>query len=289
MKIGIGLPANIPGVSGEVVLEWARQADAGPFSSVSIIDRVVYPNWEPLIALAAAAAVTQRVRLMTTLLIAPVRDAALLAKQAASIDVLSGGRLTLGLGVGRREDDYAAVSGRYHRRGRRFDQQLGLMKRVWAGENSVDGAGPIGPEPVQTGGPEVLIGAFAPAAIQRVGRWADGYLGGGGDPQAALALYGAVMQGWKEHGRSGSPRFVATNSFALGPGAADRGAAQARHYNQFLGSDAADQAAQRVLTSPEDIRRVIQEFEQIGLDEMVFLPQVPDVDQVGRLADIAGT
>ena len=288
MKIGIGLPANIPGVSRDSVLEWAHQADSGPFSSVAIIDRVVYPNWDPLITLAAAAAVTQRVRLMTTLLIAPVRDATLLAKQAASIDVLAGGRLTLGLGVGRREDDYAAVSGRFDRRGRRFDEQLALMKRVWSGENPVDGAGPVGPEPIQSGGPELLIGAFAPAAIQRAGRWADGYLGGGGDPQAALAMYNTVVEEWENYSRDGSPRFVATNAFALGPGAADRGADQYRHYNQFLGAEAADQAAQRVLTSSEDIRRVIQEFDQVGLDEMVFLPQVTDLDQVDKLAEIVG-
>ena len=153
MKIGVGLPASIPGVSGDVVLEWARQADSGPFSCVGIIDRVVYPNWDPIIALAAAAAVTQRVRLMTTLLIAPIRDAALLAKQTSSLDVLTGGRLTLGLGVGRREDDYTAVSGWFHHRGRRFDQQLALMKRVWAGENPIDGVGP-GPTYPAGGGPE---------------------------------------------------------------------------------------------------------------------------------------
>ena len=288
MNIGIGLPASIPGVSREQVLEWARHADSGPFSSVGIIDRVVYPNWDPLIALAAAAAVTQRVRLMTTLLISPVRDAALLAKQAASIDVLSEGRLTLGLGVGRREDDYAAVNGNFHRRGRRFDQQLAVMKRVWAGEDSGDGVGPIGPEPVRPGGPELLIGAFAPAAIQRAGRWADGYLGGGGNPQAALELYNAVAEAWKQHGRPGSPRFVVTNAFALGPDAADRGADQARHYNQFLGLEAAAQAAQRLLTTPEAVRQVIDDFSQVGLDEMVFLPQVPDLDQVGRLAEIIG-
>ena len=113
-------------------------------------------------------------------------------------------------------------------------------------------------------------------------------MGGGGDPQEALALYNAVVEEWKAHGRRGSPRFVATNAFALGPGAADRGAAQARHYNQFLGTEAANQAARRVLTSTEDVRQVIQEFAQVGLDEMVFLPQVPDLDQVGRLAEIVG-
>ena len=286
MKIGIGLPANIPGVSRESVLDWARQADSGPFSSVGIIDRVVYPNWDPFITLAAAAAVTERIRLMTTILIAPVRDATLLAKQAASIDVLSGGRLTLGMGVGRREDDYTAVSGRFNRRGKRFEEQLALMKRVWSSESPVDGTSPVGPEPLQSGGPELLIGAFAPAAVKRAGRWADGYLGGGGDPQAALAMYKTVLEEWRNCGRNGRPRFVATNAFALGSNAAERGANQYRHYNQFLGPEAADQAARRVLTSAEDIRKVIQEFDQVGLDEMVFLPQVTDLDQVDRLAEI---
>ncbi len=286
MKIGIGLPANIPGVSRESVLDWARQADSGPFSSVGIIDRVVYPNWDPFITLAAAAAVTERVRLMTTILIAPVRDATLLAKQAASIDVLSCGRLTLGMGVGRREDDYTAVSGRFNRRGKRFEEQLALMKRVWSSESPVDGTSPVGPEPLQSGGPELLIGAFAPAAIKRAGRWADGYLGGGGGPQAALAMYETVLKEWRNCGRNGRPRFVATNAFGLGSNAAERGANQYRHYNQFLGSEAADQAARRVLTSAEDIRKVIQEFDQVGLDEMVFLPQVTDLDQVDRLAEI---
>src|SRR3954471_5892633 len=127
MDIGIGLPATIPGTKGSLILEWAKQADSGPFSSLGILDRLVYPNYEPLITLAAAAAVTERVRLMTTVLIAPLRGAGVLAKQAATIDALSSGRLTLGLGVGAREDDFRFAPASFHDRGRRFEEQLKLM------------------------------------------------------------------------------------------------------------------------------------------------------------------
>ncbi len=113
MKIGIGLPATIPGVNGQLVLNWARKADAGPFSSLAMLDRMVFPNYEPLTTLAAAAAVTQRVRLMTTVLITTLRNAGILAKQAATIDALSNGRLTLGLGVGAREDDFRAAPAQF--------------------------------------------------------------------------------------------------------------------------------------------------------------------------------
>src|SRR5690348_12590032 len=108
MKVGIGLPATIPGVTGESVLEWARAADAGPFSSLGIVDRLVYGNYEPLVTLAAVAGATNRIRLMSTVILAPLRNAAVLAKQALSVDALSGGRFVLGLGVGGREDDFQA-------------------------------------------------------------------------------------------------------------------------------------------------------------------------------------
>ena len=117
MQIGIGLPAPIPGVRRELVLDWAKKAEAGPFSSLGIIDRLVYPNQEPMIALAVVAGVTQRIRLMTTVLVSPLRNTGVLAKEAATLDVLSNGRLTLGLGVGGREDDYRAASAEFHNRG----------------------------------------------------------------------------------------------------------------------------------------------------------------------------
>src|SRR5918993_938676 len=173
MDIGIGLPATIPGTRGSLILDWAKRADSGPFSSLGILDRMVYPNYEPLITLAAAAAVTDRVRLMPTVLLAPLRGAGVLAKQAATIDALSGGRLTLGLGVGAREDDFQFAPASFHNRGRRFEEQLELMKRVWSGQAVSDEIGAVGPTPAQAGGPELLIGGYTPVSIRRGG-------GGGG-------------------------------------------------------------------------------------------------------------
>src|ERR687884_392235 len=167
MDIGIGLPATIPGTRGSLVLDWAKRSDSGRFSSLGILDRLVYPNYEPLITLAAAAAVTERVRLMSTVLIAPLRGAGVLAKQAASIDALSGGRLTLGVSVGIREDDFQAAPASFHDRARRFEEQLDLMKRVWSGQPVGDGVGPMGPTPARAGGPELLIGGLSPAAHRR--------------------------------------------------------------------------------------------------------------------------
>src|SRR6266496_2703744 len=114
----------MPGTEGKRILDWAKKADAGPFSSLGILDRLVYSNYEPLVTLAAAAGVTQHIRLMTTVLLAPLRNTAILAKQAASLDALSGGRLTLGLGIGAREDDFHAASVPFKRRGKLFDEEL---------------------------------------------------------------------------------------------------------------------------------------------------------------------
>src|SRR5260370_20861283 len=176
MKIGIGLPATIPGIEGKRILDWAKKADSGPFSSLTILDRLVYSNYESLITLAAVAGVTQHIRLMTTVLLAPLRNPVLFAKQAASPDALSGGRLTLGLGIGAREDDYLAASVSYKRRGKLFDEQLETLKRIWSGQSFGDTIGPIGPTPVQSGGPEILIGGYSPVFIQKDVRWGKRFI-----------------------------------------------------------------------------------------------------------------
>src|SRR5690349_15638259 len=165
MDIGIGLPSTIPGVTGDELLEWARRADGAGFSSLATIDRLVYDNHEPLVALAAAAAVTERIRLMTDILLLPNRaNAALVAKQALTIHKLSGGRFTLGAAVGGRPDDYAASGVPFEERGARFEPMLDQIKRAWAGEEG------IGPRP-DGDPPELLIGGSADVAFRRAARY----------------------------------------------------------------------------------------------------------------------
>jgi alkanesulfonate monooxygenase SsuD/methylene tetrahydromethanopterin reductase-like flavin-dependent oxidoreductase (luciferase family) len=100
MKYGIGLPNAIRNVPPALLYDWAKKADAGPFSSLGAIDRLVYPSYDTLMAYAAVAPLTQRIRLLPSVIVAPLHPAGVLAKQAATLDVLSNGRLTLGLGSG---------------------------------------------------------------------------------------------------------------------------------------------------------------------------------------------
>lgn len=285
MKVGIGLPGNVPGAKGDLVLEWAQRADAGPFSSLGIIDRLVYDNYEPMITLAAAAGVTSRVRLVTCVLLASLRNPGVLAKQSATLDLISGGRLTLGVGVGRRPDDFRAAPSVYEERGRRLSRTLATMRGIWNGEVAADGAGPMGPLPAQPGGPEVLIGGSAPAALRRAGRYADGFIASAGSPEVVQGLFQTVQESWEKNARAGQPRLAGVASYALGPNAAAQVGGYIRHYYSFLG-EAADQMARNAIASPEAVKNTIRDMESIGMDEVIFLPSVADISQLERLADI---
>ena len=284
MKIGIGVPTTVEGVSGDLLLEWARRADASGFSSLSFIDRIAYSNYEVMTTLAAMAAVTTTVRLLPAVILGTTRSTGLLAKQAATVDRLSNGRLSLGLGIGARRSDYEATELDYHNRGKRFDEQLATLKRLWRGEPFSDTVGPIGPPPVQEGGPELLIGAFVPAALERVGQYADGYIGVR-TPADMAACYRLVEDGWREAGRTGRPRFVGLGAFALGPDAEERGAVSVRHYYAYW-TDRVDFIAKSTLTTPNMVRDFVQACDDIGVDEVLLNPTIAELDQVARLREI---
>lgn len=288
MEVGIGLPATVPGVDGESLVEWARRSEDRGFSSLGAIDRLVYPNYEPLIALAAAAAVTDRVRLTTDILISPLRtNTPLLAKQASTIDNLSGGRLTLGVAVGAREDDYTASGLDPGRRGAVLDDQLEEMKRVWSGEER-GFAGAIGPPPARDGGPELLVGGHVPAAIRRAARFADGWTMGGGAPDQFAQLTGQLKEAWSEEGRSGSPRCVALAYFALGPDARELADKNARDYYGFGGDELVGIIAQSTVVDEGMVKGYIGAFEEAGADELILFPSSTDVEQVDLLAEARG-
>src|ERR1700759_1442766 len=182
MDIGIGLPNAVPDTEGRTLLDWAKNAEEAGFSTLGTIGALVSPNYEELIALSAAAEVTSRIRLTTGVLLAPLyANTALFAKQAASLDRLSGGRLVLGLGLGGRDDDFTASALPTTGKGRRLDQQLTEMKRIWAGE-SYGYAGAIGAEPVRPGGPDLILSGAAQASFRRVALLGDGWIMGGGTP-----------------------------------------------------------------------------------------------------------
>src|SRR5919109_1599042 len=197
MDVGIGLPNSVRGVYRAGIVDWAREAEAAGFSSLGTIDRLVYENYESLIALAAAAAVTQRIRLVTDILLAPLRtNAALLAKQAATIDHLSGGRMVLGLAPGGRPDDYEVSGVEFGRRGRILDAQLEELGHLWAGERGV------GPQPVSGPRPGLLIGGTSDAAFRRAARYADGWTMGGSGPDALPEVRAKLDEAWSAAGRA---------------------------------------------------------------------------------------
>jgi alkanesulfonate monooxygenase SsuD/methylene tetrahydromethanopterin reductase-like flavin-dependent oxidoreductase (luciferase family) len=231
--------------------------------------------------LAAVASVTTRIQLMTTVLIAPLHNPAILAKQTASLDALSNGRLILGLGVGGREDDYEAAKEPFHIRGARFDEQLSLMRQAWAGESSL----PAGTSSNPSGRPTVLIGGHGEAAVRRAAQW-DGYIAGGGSgAESAAELYGLVQEARQQAGRPGKPQLVCTAYFALGPGAVERGRAYLHQYYGYMGAARAEQIAQRMVSTPEDVRTTRDRYLAIGADELILWPCVADLDQLDLLVD----
>jgi alkanesulfonate monooxygenase SsuD/methylene tetrahydromethanopterin reductase-like flavin-dependent oxidoreductase (luciferase family) len=276
VNVGVGLPTTVPGASGGLVLEWARLADARPFSSVAVLDRVVYDSFEPFAALAAAAGATERVRLATMIAIGPLRSTALLAKQAASVHGLSGGRLTLGLAVGARTEDYDAAGIEHRGRGRRLAEQLAYLR----GDVDGDRVGP------SRNGIELLVGGASGPAFARAARYADGYAHGGGPPRAFAGAAARAEAAWKDLGRPGRPRLWGQGYFALGD--VERGNEYLRDYYAFTGPFA-ERIVAASLTSARAIKDFIRGYEEAGCDELVLFPTVSDVGELERLAEaVAG-
>ena len=287
MKLGIGLP-NTMGyeVDRKLMLDWARLADEAGFHVLGTIDKPNYDSWDPLVTLAGVAGVTERIRLATTILIAPYRgNGAVVAKQAATLDQVSNGRLVLGVAVGGREDDYVAAGLDFHTRGRRFDEMLELWERIWRGDE-FGTAGGIGPQPPR-GRPALYIGGSVDATFERAARYADGWMLGGAPPDQLRANVPKLEAAWRAAGREGEPYKWALTYFSLGAQAEADAQRYLGHYYAWLG-EVADMIAAGAAKDAETVRRYLKAYEDAGCDELVLFPCSTDPGQVDLLADAAG-
>jgi alkanesulfonate monooxygenase SsuD/methylene tetrahydromethanopterin reductase-like flavin-dependent oxidoreductase (luciferase family) len=287
MDIGIGLPNTVPGCTRDDLIEWAPAAEDAGFSTLATLDRIVYPGIEALVALSAAAAHTERIRLATDVILGPLRgNPALLAKQILSLDALAGGgRTILGIGLGAREDDYEVSGIDMSTRGEWLDSALERIRAIWNGEGERESE--VGPRP-EGDGPTLLVGGYVQASLERAAKFGDGWTQGGSGPDQFSEDVKKLHAAWKEAGREGKPRTMSLVYFSLGPDAEANARRDLLHYYAWLGDEAAEGIAGSAATDPETVQGYISNFEQYGCDELIFFPCSTDPEQVSLLADAAG-
>lgn len=301
MDIGLSLPTMAPGFTRSTLCDWSAGIDAGPFSSISCGERITFDNPEMMVTLGAAAALTERVRVFANLIVAPMHPPALVAKQVATLQVLSGNRLTVGVGVGGREHDYQALGAPFERRHARLDECVEEVTALLAGRPPFEGAAAVGPplsasthghrdapadamppeDPAPDTGAalgdiEVLVGAMGPKGLARAARWADGVSGFSltADADEIAAAAEAARQAWTAAARSNDPRLVSGCFYVLG---VDQ-PAETLHgfiydYLEVFGSEAALMFSQdAAVWNPGRLHQVLDDAAKAGVDEFILVP-----------------
>ena len=282
MKIGIGLPNQIRDVDPAIIPGWAMRAETAGFSSLTTIGRIAYPGVLDTVALAAAAAVTTRIGLTSTVMITTVWPPVLLAKELAGIAGVSGGRLTLGVGIGgNRHDDFVVDSLPPRELGRRVESDLAVYQHVWRGGAIGGGDNPA--VPGQTQAIPLLFGGMANATFTRMARWGEGYIGAAVPAPSVAPMFDAARTAWRDAGRNGTPRLVAIGYFAFAD--EERGRNNVYDYYRVLGDERANQIAHSVHIGAAGVKSAAESFAAIGADELILNPAVDDLDEIGKLAD----
>ncbi|HEY7106992.1 MAG TPA: LLM class flavin-dependent oxidoreductase [Acidimicrobiia bacterium] len=287
MDYGLQIPYVVPSSRRDLLTFMAR-ADDGPFRTLSIGERVTYVNPDPIAAIAAAAAVTTRVRLLTNVSVLLLHPPAILAKSLATIDRLSEGRLIVTPGVGSREEDFAAAGASYARRWQRLDDTIRTMQSMWAGEPAEPSGTVLGPPPFTPGGPPLHCGAFGPKALARAVQWACGFQGFTTDGGLELMqmVGGTVLAGFEAAGKP-RPEMGVGCFFALGTGAAQRLREAVAPYFDYADPAVRDATvAALTIHSPDAIAQTVANAAAAGFDEVHFLPTTVDPTEIDRLEDV---
>ncbi|MFK8844209.1 LLM class flavin-dependent oxidoreductase [Streptomyces sp. Ac-502] len=281
MQIGIGLPNQVRNVTASALPRWATRAEKAGFSTLATTGRYAYPGVSDTVALAAAAGATTTIGLLSAVLLAPAWPGALLAKEIAGIDGIAGGRLTLGVGVGSREDEFTVAGHDMHGRGARLESDLATYREIWSG--APVGNGPNPAVPSGTRQVPLLFGGYSARALDRMVRWGEGYIGGSLPPEMTAPRFEAAKRTWREAGRQGAPKLVVLAYFALGD--TKTGRANIQDFYRLAPKHIAANAVLR--TTRATIEQTITEYTDLGIDEIIFIPATDDLDEVTRLADIA--
>jgi alkanesulfonate monooxygenase SsuD/methylene tetrahydromethanopterin reductase-like flavin-dependent oxidoreductase (luciferase family) len=285
MKLGIGLPNTMAHETDRrLMLDWAKLAEDAGFHVLGTIDKPNYDSWDPLATLAGVATVTERIRLATTVLQLAPRNEVLVAKQAAVIDQLSGGRLDLGLSQGGREDDFQVFDAEFAGRGPRFEQQVARVRDTWDGaRKSSHDHGAVGPAPVQTPGPPIWAGALQPKAIERGIRVGDGFIFGTAGSAVMNEYTPGIREGFKA---AGKPDATIAGLAYVGVGDEPQKALDeaAHHVIRYYGE---------LWTEPENLihhgpaSKIAEELAAYAdaIDILIVFPEIPDLGQVEQLAE----
>jgi alkanesulfonate monooxygenase SsuD/methylene tetrahydromethanopterin reductase-like flavin-dependent oxidoreductase (luciferase family) len=293
MKIGMTMPVMEYDLNRQVLRDWAQTIDQGPWDSLAFGERMVFPNPDASVLMGACSAWTQRVEIIVTIFVAALHNPVMLAKQIATADMLSEGRLKVGFGIGGREEDYrAAGADLANRKNADIARRVAQMRQVWAGEHVVEGVErPVGPPCFTAGGPPLLAGAMGPKAIALAAQWANGVCGMsfGPDPQEIAANFAMVSEAWAQASRP-KPQLGTSFWFAVGDDARARVEAHLKRYFTWVSAAERDAIAGMAgfAGSAQELKDMIARIEDAGTDELLLIPTSKDLDQVHRVADVIG-
>ena len=291
-KIGLAVVSPAPLITPDYVVNFAKNCEAMGADSLWTIDRIAYDNLEPLTLLAAAAGATQRLRLGTSVLLGNLRHPTHLAKIVATLDFISNGRVTLGLGFGSRESDYKAVEVPFDKRGSRAVEQVNLIKRLWTEENvthhgrffNVENL-TIGPRPIQKPIP-IWTGGSAEVALKRAGTWADGYICG----SSAIPEFSHTWEKVAGYARAAGRNPEDIRKAGLTFMAVDEDHAKAvntieNYMTRYYGKVRGEVASTSLVGSPSAIAERIHSFLSRGLDTLIIGLADPDPRQLDLFGD----
>jgi len=289
MKIGLCFPYTQDSLNRDVTLEWFKRVDEGPFSTLSCGERMIGPSVDMMALMGAAAAATSRVRIVPTLYVLPMHPAIKVAKHAATLDMISGGRTTITVGIGGRVHDYMCMEKEPVNRYAKMDEQVAQIRRIWAGEIPFEGAEPIGPALVQPNGPPILAGVMGPKSTARAARWADGVYSwsGSGVPAEMQQQQQRVVEEWEKAGRDTAPERVGGFWCCSAPDADAKLKAYVFKYLKVIGEKPARAMASMCdRSNPDAIRESLDAYEEAGVEECWLNTATAEMAEIDGLEEI---